>query len=192
MICPGKNENFIINPGGRSRYLSQYYGNKYNKEKGILDQTFKFKGVITKIVMKTSPWQNESVIQGMRVYFNDGKIKNIGVSAEEKLPENLGSDIQVFKVPKGQWLHNVKIDANSFINKLEFFTNVQEIDYDEGDNFVADRDVFTTSEKIWFLSGMSGNLWNSGGKSCICDIQFIFDHYKPDVSYYEQLIKLKS
>ena len=85
MICPGKNENFIINPGGRSRYLSQYYGNKYNKEKGILDQTFKFKGVITKIVMKTSPWQNESVIQGMRVYFNDGKIKNIGVSAEEKL-----------------------------------------------------------------------------------------------------------
>ena len=128
----------------------------------------------------------------MRVYFNDGKIKNIGVSAEEKLPEKLGCDFQVFKVPKGQWLHNAKIDANSFINKLEFFTNVQEIDYDQSDNFVADRDVFATSEKSWFLSGMSGNLWNSDGKSCICDIQFIFDHYQPDVSYYEQLIKLKS
>ena len=84
----------------------------------------------------------------------------------------------------GQWLHNAKIDANSFVNKLEFFTNVQENDYDESDNFrnfVAYRHVFATSEKSWFLSGMSGNLWNSDRKSCICDIQFIFDHYKPAI-----------
>ena len=80
----------------------------------------------------------------MRFYFNDGKIRNIGISAKEKLPEKSGCDFQVFKVPKGQWLHNARIDANSFINKLEFFTNVQEIDYD--DNFVANRDVFATSE----------------------------------------------
>ena len=32
-------------------------------------------------------------IQGMRVYFNDGKIENIGVSAEEKLPEKLYSQL---------------------------------------------------------------------------------------------------
>ena len=158
-----------------------------------LQEPFKFKGVVTKIVLKTRPWQNEIIIQGMRFYFNDGKIKNIGISAEEKLPEKLGSDFQVFQVPRGQWLHNAKIEANSFISKLEFFTNIQEIDYsDESDKFVADRDVFVSSEKSWFLSGIQGNLWNSDGKSFICDVQFIFDHYKPDVNYYEQLIKLKS
>ena len=193
VLCLEKNENFITNPGARSRYISRYYANKYNKQEGKLQEPFKFKGVITKIVLKTRPWQNEIIIQGMRFYFNDGKIKNIGISAEEKLPEKLGSDFQVFQVPRGQWLHNAKIEANSFISKLEFFTNIQEIDYsDESDKFVADRDVFVTSEKSWFLSGIQGNLWNSDGKSFICDVQFIFDHYKPDVNYYEQLIKLKS
>ena len=192
MICPGKNENFVIILGARSRYSSRCYANKYNKDDGKLEQSFKCKGVITKIVLKTCPWKNVSVIHGMRVYFNDGKIKNIGISAEEKLPEKLGSDFQVFKVPKGQWLRNAIIEANLFINKLEFFTNVQEIDYDKSDNLVADQSVFVTSEKSWFLSGIQGNLWNSDGKYFICDVQFIFDHYKPDVSYYEQLIKLKS
>ena len=182
----------LLNPGARSRYISRYYANKYNKQGGKLEEPFKFKGVITKIVLKTRPWQNEIIIEGMRLHFNDGKIKNIGISAEEKLPEKLGSDFQVFQVPRGQWLHNAKIEANFFINKLEFFTNVQEIDYDKSENFVADKDVFCTSEKSWFLSGIQGNLWNNDEKSFICDVQFIFDHYKPDVSYYEQLIKLKS
>ena len=146
-------------------------------------------------MLKTRPWHNKTIIQGMRFYFKDGKVKNIGISAEEKLPEKLGSDFQVFQVPRGQWLHNAKIEADTFINKLDFFTNVQEIDYDDSDNFsifVADRDVFVTSEKSWFLSGIQGNLWNFDGKYFICDIQFIFDHYKPDVSYYEQLLRLKS
>ena len=190
MICPGKNENFVIISGARSRYSSRCYANKYNKDDGKLEQSFKCKGVITKIVLKTCPWKNVSVIHGMRVYFNDGKIKNIGISAEEKLPEKLGSDFQVFKVPKGQWLRNAIIEANLFINKLEFFTNVQEIDYDKSDNLVADQSVFVTSEKSWFLSGIQGNLWNSDGKSIVCDLQFIFENYQPDISYYEQLIGL--
>ena len=190
MICPGKNENFVIILGARSRYSSRCYANKYNKDDGKLEQSFKCKGVITKIVLKTCPWKNVSVIHGMRVYFNDGKIKNIGISAEEKLPEKLGSDFQVFKVPKGQWLRNAIIEANLFINKLEFFTNVQEIDYDKSDNLVADQSVFVTSEKSWFLSGIQGNLWNSDGKSIVCDLQFIFENYQPDISYYEQLIGL--
>ena len=143
-------------------------------------------------MLKTRPLQNEIIIQGMRFYFNDGKIRNIGISAEEKLPEKSGCDFQVFKVPKGQWLRNAKIEANSFINKLEFFTNSQEIDYEKSDNLVADRHVFVTSEKSWFLSGIQGNLWNSDGKSIVCDVQFIFEHYQPDISYYEQLIRLNS
>ena len=79
IICPGKNENFITNPGARSRYISRHYADNYNKQEGKLENTFKFKGVITKIVLKTSPWQNEVIIQGMRFYFNDGKIRNIGI-----------------------------------------------------------------------------------------------------------------
>jgi len=85
----------------------------------------------------------------------------------------------------------VKIESDLYINNLEFFTNTHDLDYNGCENFAADKDIFVSSEKSWFLSGMQGNMWiTDDGMPYICDLQFRFDFYRPDISYYEKLIKL--
>ena len=199
-------------------YWSRCYANKFANQREKLVRRFNIRGVITRILIKTRSWQNTTIVQGIRVCLDDGKTNDIGilpqitnhrkpnwgtsyagvlgdysVSGDRAVPkeDESGPDFQAFKVPRGQWLHNVKIESSDMhVNKLEFFTNAQDLDYDQCENLVADKDIFHSAGKSWFLSGMRGGLCITDGVPSVCDIQFEFHHCTPDISYYEKFLEL--
>ena len=81
----------------RSRYFSRFYANKYDKQEGNLEKPFKLRGEISKILLKTRLWKSESIIQGIRIHYNDGRIRNVGVHPDDKPgPDFQSKEIEIY------------------------------------------------------------------------------------------------
>lgn len=199
-----------------SQSLSYRFVQSGSAEHWRLACSFSVEGSIQKVVLKLRPLRlGETIVEGLRIFLANGDIKDIGIlpldtrhwpSWAVKVDNEFGVSItdppdgwesapafKTFSVPKGQWLHNARVEMGPCLKNVDFYTNADGMvsSATELPPLAFDKRTFSRVSSSWRLSQIGGDLRIADdGLPAVCAIEFSSLCYKPETSYYKKLINL--